>query len=114
MTLPQLSRASSVYALGFMVLFLMFALLYGHAYRRREQLQLTPLEIFDVKSYAGHHVVSAGVGVVALLVALFAPLRFAPLSPMCFALMGPAHWYWASAAASAGAPKLADRRARST
>ena len=94
MTLPQLSRASSVYALGFIVLFGMFALLYGHAYRRRDQLGLTPMEMFDAKSYAGHHLVSAGVGVVSLLVALFAPLRFAPLSPMCFALMGPAHWYF--------------------
>jgi len=94
MTLPQLSRASAVYALGFIVLFVMFALLYGHAYRRREQLGLTPMEIFDASSYAGHHLVSAGVGVVSLLIALFAPLRFAPLSPMCFALMGPAHWYF--------------------
>jgi uncharacterized membrane protein len=94
MTLPQLSRASSVYALGFVVLFVMFALLYGHAYRRREQLGLTPMEMFDAKSYAGHHLVSAGVGVISLLVAVFAPLRFAPLSPMCFALMGPAHWYF--------------------
>ena len=55
---------------------------------------MTPIELFDAKSYAGHHLVSAGVGVVALLVALLAPLRFAPLSPMCFALMGPAHWYF--------------------
>ena len=94
MTLTQLSRASSVYALGFVVLFGMFALLYGHAYRRREQLQLTPMEVFDAKSYAGHHLVSAGVGIIALLVAIAAPLRFAPLSPMCFALMGPAHWYF--------------------
>jgi uncharacterized membrane protein len=94
MTLPQLSRASSVYALGFIVLFVMFALLYAHARRRREQLGLTPMEVFDAKSYAGHHLVSAGVGVVALLVALLAPLQFAPLSPMCFALMGPAHWYF--------------------
>ena len=94
MTLPQLSRASTFYALGFIVLFGMFALLYGHAYRRRDQLGLTPMEMFDAKSYAGHHLVSAGVGVVSLLVALFAPLRFAPLSPMCFALMGPAHWYF--------------------
>jgi uncharacterized membrane protein len=94
MTLPQLSRASAVYALGFIVLFVMFALLYARAYRRREQLRLTSMDVFDVKSYAGHHLVSAGVGVVSLIVALFAPLQFAPLSPMCFALMGPAHWYF--------------------
>jgi uncharacterized membrane protein len=92
MTLQQLSRASAIYGLGFVVLFAMFALMYGHAYRKREELKLTALEIFDVKMFAGHHLVSVGVGVVVFLVAVFAPVRFAPLSPACFALMGPAHW----------------------
>jgi uncharacterized membrane protein len=33
-------------------------------------------------------------GLLAVLVAVAAPLRFAPLSPMCFGLMGPAHWWF--------------------
>jgi hypothetical protein len=37
-----------------------------------------------------------GVGVIATLVALVAPLKLAPLSPMCFALMGPAHLLFGS------------------
>ena len=94
MTLPQLARASAIYGLGFLVLFLTFALLYRHAYRRREELNLTPLEVFDVKMFAGHHLVSAGVGLFAMLVAVAAPPVFAPLSPMSFALMGPAHWWF--------------------
>jgi uncharacterized membrane protein len=92
MSLQQLANASAIYGLGFVVLFVMFALLYSRAYARREELQLGPEELFDVKAFAGHHLVSASVGVVATVVALVAPLRFAPLSPMCFALMGPAHW----------------------
>jgi uncharacterized membrane protein len=92
MSLPQLARASTIYGLGFVALFVMFALLYGHAYRKRKELQLTALEVFDVKAQAGHHLVSAAVGVIAVLVAVAAPLRFAPLSPMCFSLMAPAHW----------------------
>jgi hypothetical protein len=92
MTLPELASASAIYALGFICLFTLFALLYRHAYRQREALRLTPLEVFDVKSFAGHHLVSAGVGVVALLVAVAAPRTLAFVSPMCFGLMGPAHW----------------------
>jgi uncharacterized membrane protein len=92
MTLQQLSRAGAIYGLGFVVLFAMFSLLYRHAYRKRHELKLTPVEIFDVKMFAGHHLVSGGVGLIAVLVAVIAPIRFAPLSPMCFALMGPAHW----------------------
>ena len=55
-------------------------------------LGLTPLEVFDVKSFAGHHLVSAAVGGVALVAALALPVQFVFLSPMCFGLMGPAHW----------------------
>jgi Endosomal/lysosomal potassium channel TMEM175 len=94
MSLGQLSRASAIYGLGFVAMFLMFALLYGHAYRKRVELRLTPVEVFDIKAFAGHHLISAGVGVVAFLVAVLAPLRFAPLSPVCFGLMGPAHWFF--------------------
>jgi uncharacterized membrane protein len=94
MTLQELARASAIYGLGFVVLFCLFALLYRHAYAKRESLGLTPIEIFDVKAFAGHHLVSAAVGLVALGVAVFAPLAFAPLSPACFALMGPGHWWF--------------------
>jgi uncharacterized membrane protein len=92
MTLHQLSRASAMYATGFVALFAVFTLLYRHAYNRRRELELTPLEVLDVKIFAGHHVVSAGVGLVSLAVALLAPLPLVPLAPPMFALMGPAHW----------------------
>jgi hypothetical protein len=94
MSLVELSRASAIYGLGFFILFSLFALLYRHAHNRRAALGLTPIEVFDVKAFTGHHLVSASVGLVALAVALAAPLTFAPLSPTCFALMGPGHWWF--------------------
>jgi uncharacterized membrane protein len=92
MTFSELWRASAIYGLGFVVLFVMFALLYRHAYRKRGELKLTPLELFDVQMYAGHHLVSVGVGATAVVTALVLPGWLAFLSPMCFGLMGPAHW----------------------
>lgn len=92
MTFPQLATASAIYGLGFIVLFLLFALLYLHAYRRRDALGLSTLEIFDVKSFAGHHLVSAAIGAVALVLALVLPADRSFLSPTSFGLMGPAHW----------------------
>jgi uncharacterized membrane protein len=94
MTLEQLSRASAIYGLGFVLLFILFALLYRHAYRQRDALGLTPLEVFDARAYLGHHLVSAAVGLVVVGVAVAAPLQFAPLSPICFGLMGPGHWWF--------------------
>lgn len=97
MTLPELSSAGVLYALGFVAVFLMFALLYGHALAKRKELQLTPLDVFDARAIIGHHLVSVGVGLVSMAIAYFAPVRFAPLAPSAFMLMGPAHYLWGAA-----------------
>ncbi len=94
MSFPQLARASAIYGFGFVVLFVMFALLYRHAYNRRAELGLTALEQFDVRMYGGHHMVSACVGLLAVGIALLGPASFSFLSPMAFGLMGPAHWLY--------------------
>jgi uncharacterized membrane protein len=91
MTLAQLAHASTIYGLGFVALFVMFALLYEHAYRRRHDLGLKPLEVFDVRSFAGQQIVSAAVGVIVVLIAVAAPRRYAFMSPMAFIFMWPAH-----------------------
>jgi len=94
MTLDELARASILYGLGFFLLMSLFSLLYLHAHRRRSDLQLTPLDAYDARSFAGHHAVSAGVGLFAMFFALLAPKELAFLSPSSFALMGPGHaWY---------------------
>ena len=62
MSLPELANASTLYGLGFCVLMLLFTLLYLHAYRRRDALELTPQGAFDARAVAGHHALSALVG----------------------------------------------------
>jgi hypothetical protein len=94
MSLTQLANASILYGLGFFILMSLFMLLYLHAYRKRVALGLDPMEVFDTRSIAGHHAVSASVGLFAMLFAMVAPVYLAFLSPSSFALMGPAHWYY--------------------
>ncbi|MBA3298372.1 MAG: DUF1211 domain-containing protein [Acidobacteria bacterium] len=91
MRFHELANASILYGLGFFVLTGLFALLYMNAYRRRAQLELTALEAYDARSHAGYHLVSASVGLFAMLVAILIPLPLAFLSPSSFALMGPLH-----------------------
>jgi uncharacterized membrane protein len=95
MALYQLANASAIYAAGFIVMMLMFVLLYTRAYGKRDELELTERETFDLRALRGHHIVSVSVGFVALAVAMWAPLKFAPLSPACFGLLGPGHALWA-------------------
>jgi uncharacterized membrane protein len=92
MSLDQLASASVLYGLGFFILMGLFTVMYLHAYRRRDELALTDLDAFDTRILAGHHLVSAGVGLFAMLFALLAPPELAFLSPSSFALMGPGHW----------------------
>jgi uncharacterized membrane protein len=96
MTLGQLARASAIYGLGFIAVFVMFGLLYRHAYRKRHDLGLSPLEVFNIKTFAGHHMVSTAVGVVVVLIAVAAPRNYAVISPMMFMFMWPAHAVYGS------------------
>ena len=91
---PELGTLFAIYGAGFVVLFLMFGLLYLQAYRQRNALGLTPLEIFDVRKSGGEHLVSAGVGMIATLIALLAPQPFPLFSGFTYFLMGPAHWIY--------------------
>jgi len=92
MELGELSRVSAIYSFGFLAVFLMFALLYRRAYQHRERLQLTALEVFDVVTFTRHHLLSAGVGLLAIVASLLLPVSLTPLAPTTFVLMGPLHW----------------------
>lgn len=94
MQFHELANAFTLYGLGFFVLTSLLGLLYVNAYRRREPMQLAPVHIFDARAQAGHHFVSASVGLLVMLFALAAPLRLAFLSPVFFALMGPGHAFY--------------------
>jgi uncharacterized membrane protein len=50
----------------------------------------------QARTNIAHHLISAGVGVLSLALASFAPLELAPIAPTAFCLMGPAHYGFGS------------------
>ena len=61
-----MSRIFAIYGAGFVLLFLLFALLYAHAYRKRDSARRSPpLEVFDAKAAAGRTSSALAVGLVA-------------------------------------------------
>jgi hypothetical protein len=92
----ELANAAAIYSAGFIVIFLLFALLYRRALARRDELGLSELEVFDARTNIAHHLISAGVGVLSLALASFAPLELAPIAPTAYCLMGPAHYGYGS------------------
>ena len=78
------------YAVGFSLIFTLFALLTLRAWRLRAELELDPVEELVTKNTLCAHTISAILGVVILLVAYFAG-RFSDLAGYLFCLMGPIH-----------------------
>ncbi|CAA9253526.1 MAG: hypothetical protein AVDCRST_MAG42-2364 [uncultured Chthoniobacterales bacterium] len=79
-----------IYSIAVLVLFLIFALLYWHALRHHEELELNPLDIFDARTGAGRHLLTAGVALLSILIAAILPRR-ADLAGFVYFLLGPLH-----------------------
>lgn len=96
MRLWELANAATIYSVGFIAIFVLFALFYRHALSRRDQLGLSELDVYDARANIGHHLISAGVGAVSLAIASLGPLELAPIAPTSFCLMAPAHFWYGS------------------
>ncbi len=75
-----------IYSAGFVALYLIFALMYLHAYRLRNALELTPMEIYETRGVVQENVVMIGIGSVAFVLAF---LGLPPFAGMTYALIGP-------------------------
>jgi uncharacterized membrane protein len=62
-----------IYAIGFAAVFLLFVLMYGHAYRLRRKLELTAVEALETRFAMRENILLALVGLVSFLVALKSP-----------------------------------------
>jgi uncharacterized membrane protein len=70
LTLDQATKFFVIYGMGFAAVFLAFTALYLHAYQRRVELELTPLETLDTRWEIYGMLCQAAVGVVSILMAL--------------------------------------------
>ncbi len=84
------SKLYLIYALGFAGIFAVFLLLYIHAWRKRDQLQLNALELHDTKTYMWMYGAYIAIGVVSALIALFAPPSMLGFAGWIYFLLGPA------------------------
>lgn len=79
-----------IYSLAVLILFLIFALLYWHALRHRNELALSVLDVFDAQTGAGRHLLTATVALISVALALALP-RQAWLAGLIYFLLGPLH-----------------------
>lgn len=78
-----------VYGLGYIALFGAFWLLYNHAWRRRDQLDLDALERYDTLSTMQEAAINLGVAALSVSIAFFADYRLAGLAGLTYMLLAP-------------------------
>ncbi len=96
-----------IYSAGFVGLYLIFALLYQHAYRLRAELELSPMEIYETRGVVQENLVMIGIGLIALVLAFLNSPRF---SGMTYALIGPLQT-WLGTVHARGRKRLNDEAA---
>lgn len=92
---PDITQADGwllmlMYSIGVLLIFTTFVLLHWQAWRQREALELTPLEILQLRFGTRSHAISAGIAVLSLILLLLMP-RQAMWAGIIYFLMGPLH-----------------------
>ena len=85
MTFHEGSVLMRTYAAGFAAVFLLFALMYGRAYKLRHQLQLNPLEVLETRYAVQEDIIMMAVGLVSFGLAYINP----GLAGMWYFVLGP-------------------------
>lgn len=91
MTLAEARHLLAAYSMGFVAVFGVYVLMYLHACRRAAGLGLDRLGVFDARAGLYRHLVSVAIGMLAFVLAWWAPPRVLSLSGLSFSLLGPAH-----------------------
>ena len=79
-----------IYSLALVLLFLVFTLLYWHAYRHRAELELDAFAVFDAKTGMLRHLLTTGIALASVILVLLLPRRV-ELAGFIYFLLGPAH-----------------------
>lgn len=91
MTAGEARQLLTVYSLGFVAVFGLFAALHANALRQRHALALDAVGQFDARAGLRRHALTVAVGLLSLLLAVTLPPRWVGLSGFCYFLLGPVH-----------------------
>jgi len=94
----------TIYGLGFSGIFLIYAMLYSHAFKKRDELELNAVEQHDTQTHVLTFAGNVAVGLASILLALLLPDRLLGLAGYIYFMTGIVQWY-------VGATRGAGRRA---
>jgi uncharacterized membrane protein len=91
----QIRSMMTLYSAGYIAVFVVFGLLYMHAYRRRKELELDEDDIFYAIDHVGECAVMIFIGLVSIVLAqTVQPIQAAaPAAGFIYATIGPLQWW---------------------
>ncbi|HEX8852949.1 MAG TPA: hypothetical protein VF754_05655, partial [Pyrinomonadaceae bacterium] len=88
----QVPTVMAVFGAGFAAVFALFALMHVHAYRRRTELQLNELELFDTRTQIQDSTLNVLIGLLSIVIAYSLDPRAAGLAGFAYWLIAPAQF----------------------
>lgn len=82
----QVATLMLIFGIGYIAVFALFVLLYRHAYRNRERLQLNELEVFDTRTDIRESALNVVIAAVSIVIAAVGGGRYAGVSGMTYML----------------------------
>ncbi|HEY0406527.1 MAG TPA: TMEM175 family protein [Pyrinomonadaceae bacterium] len=86
----QTATLMIIFGVGYVAAFLIFVLLYWHAYRKRVELELNELERFDTRNEMQESGINVVIGLISLALASIGGPRYASMAGIVYLLLGPA------------------------
>ncbi|GDX50981.1 hypothetical protein LBMAG27_00280 [Bacteroidota bacterium] len=86
----EMQQLMIVYSGGFMTVYLMLFLLFQHAWRKRKELHLSEVELFNLKTEMFQNILMMTVGALSIAVALLLQKEKSGMAGMIYILVGPA------------------------
>jgi len=87
----QVSGLMIIYGLGFLALFLIFLLMHMHAYRKREELELTGAELLMTRSSIQSDLIYISIAFISIMIAALGSNEDSKWAGWIYALLGPLH-----------------------
>ena len=92
----QVPGLMCIYGTGYIIIYLLFFFMYAHASTKKEELELTPTELFDTKTRMWSQLILVTVGVLSVIVALVLPAEKSGMAGYIYFLIGPAFTFFYS------------------
>jgi len=89
-TAAQFPTLMSIYGIGYIVIYSLFLLMYLHVLRKKNELQLTPVEVYDTRTKVLANTVLICIGILSVAAAQIFPPDKTWISGFTYMLIGPA------------------------